>query len=111
VAADIEEGAIVAEAVLEEGKLLLMQSRVPNLQTRPEATLLPGIDGDPGRNLTPVVAACCPTVGANCRGNLETVAMGMAYRRGSTVVTMGPAWDCANRDTSVTQVQGPPRWR
>jgi hypothetical protein len=42
-----------------------------------------------------------------CRGILETVAMGMAYRRGSTVVTMGPAQDCANGDTSVTQVQGP----
>jgi hypothetical protein len=27
--------------------------------------------------------------------------MGMAYQRGSTVVTMGPAQDCANRDTSV----------
>jgi hypothetical protein len=44
-----------------------------------------------------------------CCGNLETVAMGMAYRRGSTVVTMGPARDCVNKDTSVTQVQGPPR--
>jgi hypothetical protein len=33
--------------------------------------------------------------------------MGMAYRRGSTVVTMGPAQDCANGGTSVTQVQGP----
>jgi hypothetical protein len=41
------------------------------------------------------------------RGNLETVAMGMAYRRGSMVVTMGTARDCANGDTSVTQVQGP----
>jgi hypothetical protein len=63
---------------LKQAKLSLMQSRVPNLQTRPEATLSPGIDGDPGQNLTPVIAACCPTVGANCRGNLETVAMGMA---------------------------------
>jgi hypothetical protein len=31
----------------------------------------------------------------------------MAYRRGSTVVTMGSARDYANGDTSVTQVQGP----
>jgi hypothetical protein len=59
-----------------QSKLLLMQSRVPNLQTRPEATLSPGIDGDPGRNLTPLAAALCPTVGANCRRDLETVAMG-----------------------------------
>jgi hypothetical protein len=28
--------------------------------------------------LTPVVAARCPTVGANFHENLETVAMGMA---------------------------------
>jgi hypothetical protein len=56
--------------------LSLMQSRVPNLQTRPEATLSPGIDGGPGRNLTPLAVALCPTVGANYRGNLETVAMG-----------------------------------
>jgi hypothetical protein len=61
-----------------KAKLSLTQSRVPNLQTSPEATLLPGIDGDPGQNLTPVVAAHCPMVGANCRGNLETIAMGMA---------------------------------
>jgi hypothetical protein len=61
-----------------QAKLSLTQSRVPNLQTRPEATFSPGIDGDPGQNLTPVVAARCPTVGANCRENLETVAMGMA---------------------------------
>jgi hypothetical protein len=33
--------------------------------------------------------------------------MGMAYRRGSTVVTMGPARDCANRDTSVYPGSGP----
>jgi hypothetical protein len=78
VAADVKEGAAAAEAVPDQAKLSLMQSRVPNLQTRPEATLSPGIDGDLGRNLTPVVAARCPTVGANCCGNLETVAMGMA---------------------------------
>jgi hypothetical protein len=59
-----------------QSKLSLMHSRVPNLQMRPEATLSPGIDGDPGRNLTPLAAALCPMVGANCRGNLESVAMG-----------------------------------
>jgi hypothetical protein len=55
-----------------------MQSKVPNLQTRPEATFSPRVDGDLGQNFTPVAAAHCPTVGANCRGILETVAMGMA---------------------------------
>jgi hypothetical protein len=59
-----------------QSKLSLIQSRVPNLQMRPEATLSPGIDGDPGRNLTPLAATLCPMVGANCHGNLETVAMG-----------------------------------
>jgi hypothetical protein len=32
---------------------------------------------------------------------------GVAYRRGSTVVTMGPARDCANRDTLVYPGSGP----
>jgi hypothetical protein len=63
---------------LKQAKLSLMQSRVLNLQMRPEATLSPEIDGDPGRNLTPVITAHCPMVGANFRGNLEIVAMGMA---------------------------------
>jgi hypothetical protein len=61
-----------------QAKLSLMQSKVPNLQTRPEATFLLRADEGPGRNLTPVAAARCPTVGANCHGNLETVAMGVA---------------------------------
>jgi hypothetical protein len=55
-----------------------MQSKVPNLQTRPEATFSSRVDGDPGQNLTPVVAARCPTVGANYHGILVTIAMGMA---------------------------------
>jgi hypothetical protein len=54
-------------------KLSSMQSKVPNLQTRPEATFL---SEGPGQNLTPLATALCPTVGANCHGNLETIAMG-----------------------------------
>jgi hypothetical protein len=57
-------------------KLSLTQSKVPNLQMRPEATFSPRADEGPGRNLTPLTATLCPTVDANCRGNLETVAMG-----------------------------------
>jgi hypothetical protein len=34
---------------------------------------------------------------------------GEAYRRGSTLVTMGPARDCANRDTSIYPGSGPSR--
>jgi hypothetical protein len=34
---------------------------------------------------------------------------GEAYRRGSTMVTMGPARDRANRDTSVYPGSGPSR--
>jgi hypothetical protein len=34
---------------------------------------------------------------------------GEAYRRGSTEVTMGPAQDCAYRDTSVYPGSGPSR--
>jgi hypothetical protein len=63
---------------LKQARLSLTQLKVPNLQTRPEATFSPRVDGDPGRNFTPIVAARCPTVGANCRGILVTIAMGMA---------------------------------
>jgi hypothetical protein len=55
-----------------------MQSKVPNLQMRPEATFSLRVDGDLGRNFTLVVAARCPMVGANCCGILVIVAMGMA---------------------------------
>jgi hypothetical protein len=64
---------------LKQARLSLTQSKVLNLQTRPEATFSPRVDGDPGRNLTPVAAARCPTVGANClkeicpRGNNNIV--------------------------------------
>jgi hypothetical protein len=57
-------------------KFLLMQSKVPNLQTRPEVTFSPRADEGPDRNLTPLATVLCPTVGTNYRGNLETVAMG-----------------------------------
>jgi hypothetical protein len=68
--------ALLPKPFLKQAKLSLMQSKVPNLQTRPEATFSPRANEGPGRNLTPLAAALCPTVGANCRGNLETVAMG-----------------------------------
>jgi hypothetical protein len=77
-AADVEEGANVAKPVLEAGEVSLMQPKVSNLQTRPEATFSLRFDGDPSRNFTPVVAARCPMVGANCHGILRTVAIGMA---------------------------------
>jgi hypothetical protein len=70
VAVNVEEGA-AAEALPDA-----VQVVADAVQTRPEANLSPGIDGDPGRNLTPLTAALCSTVGANYRGNLETVAMG-----------------------------------
>jgi hypothetical protein len=63
---------------LKQARLSLIQSKVPNLQTRPEATFSPRVDVDPDQNFTLVAAACCPTVGANCRGILVIVAMGMA---------------------------------
>jgi hypothetical protein len=78
VATDVEEGADVAKAVLEAGEVSLMQPKVLNLQTRREATFSPRFDGDPGQKFTPVAVARCPMVGANCRGILRTVAIGMA---------------------------------
>jgi hypothetical protein len=69
---------LLPKPFLKQAKLSLTQSKVPNLQTRPEVTFSPRADEGPDRNLTPVAAACCPTVGANCRGYLETVTMGVA---------------------------------
>jgi hypothetical protein len=111
VAADIEEGAVVTEAVLEVGQVVVDAVEVPNLQTRPEATFSPSADEVPSRNLTPLAAALCPTVGANCRGNLETLAMGRLivgarrWRRGARLGIM------PTETPWYTQVQGPPGWR
>jgi hypothetical protein len=78
VAANVEEGAVIAEAVLEAGQIVADAVEGAKPPDKAKATFSPRVDGDPGWNLTPVIAARCPTVGANCRGNLETVAMGMA---------------------------------
>jgi hypothetical protein len=78
VAADVEEGAIVAEAVLEAGKVFADAVEGAEPPDKTGATVSPWVDGDPDRNFTLVAAARCPTVGANCLGILETVAMGMA---------------------------------
>jgi hypothetical protein len=43
----------------------------------------------------------------NCRGNLETVAMGWLNEGDRWCATMGPTRDCANRDTSVYPGSGP----
>jgi hypothetical protein len=78
VAADVEEGAAIVKAVLKVGEVVAYVVKGANLQTRPEATFSPRVNGDPDQNVTPVAAARCPTVGANCRGILRTVAIGMA---------------------------------
>jgi hypothetical protein len=78
VAANVEEGAATAEAVPKVGQVVA--DAVEGAKPPDEAGGDPvaGDRWDPGWNLTLVVAARCPTAGANCRGNLETVAMGMA---------------------------------
>jgi hypothetical protein len=77
--ADIEEGAVVAEAVLEAVEVVIDAiETVSNLRTRAKATFSPRVDGDPGWNFTLVTVARCPMVGANWRGILMTVAIGMA---------------------------------
>jgi hypothetical protein len=88
-----------------------MQSMLPNLQTRPEVTFSPRVDGDLGRNFTPVDIARCPMVGTNCRGISMTVAIGMAYRQGSSEYSDGFGSGLGSGNTSLTQVQGPPRRR
>jgi hypothetical protein len=67
---------LLPKPFLKQAQLSLTHSKVPNLHTRPEATFSPRANEGPGRNLTPLAAALCPTVGANCHGNLEIVAMG-----------------------------------
>jgi hypothetical protein len=61
-----------------QARLSLTRSKVPNLQTKSEMTFSPRVDGDPDQNFTPIAAARCPTVGANYRGILRIIAMGMA---------------------------------
>jgi hypothetical protein len=56
-------------------------------------------------------SVACRVVGltwvSNCRGNLETVAMGWLNKGARRCATMGPARDCANRDTLVYPGSGP----
>ena len=58
----------------------MTQSNAPSLRTRPEATRSPEVVKGPVRNVTPVAAAEGPTVGANCRGFVTAIAMGVAKR-------------------------------
>jgi hypothetical protein len=70
VAADVEEGAAVAKAVLEVGQVVA--DAVEGAEPPDEA----GGNLLAGGSRPELGSALCPTVGANCRGNLETVAMG-----------------------------------
>jgi hypothetical protein len=73
VAADIEEGATVAEAILKVGQVVTNAVECAKPPDEAGGDLLTG--GGPGRNLTLLATALCPMVGTNCNGNLETVAM------------------------------------
>jgi hypothetical protein len=84
VATDVEEGAAVTEAILEAVEVVADAVEGAESPDKAKATFLPRVDGDPGRNFTSIAAACCPMVGANCRGILMTVAIWMAYWRGSS---------------------------
>ena len=85
--------------------LSMMKSSAPTLRTGPVATR--ALDGEKGpvRIITPVDASACPTVGANCRRNVMTDAIGMAKLRGKTEVSV----DGAGNEIGTprcTQVQG-----
>jgi hypothetical protein len=78
VAADIEEGAVAAEAVLEAGQVFV--DAVEGAEPPDEAGGDP-LAGDRWGSQPELDSGrrrALPMVGANCRGNLETVAMGMA---------------------------------
>jgi hypothetical protein len=77
-APDVEEGAAVAKAVLEAGKVVADAVEGAEPPDKAGGDLLAESRWGPDRNFTPVAAARCPMVGANCRGILRTVAIGMA---------------------------------
>jgi hypothetical protein len=83
-----------------------MQSKVPNLQTRPEATFSPV---GPSQNLTPLATALLPHGVRQLSWEFGDSSHGEAYRRGSMLVMMGLAQDYANGDTSVYPGSGPSR--
>jgi hypothetical protein len=56
-------------------------------------------------SLTPILKD--QSVNRRCHGNLETVAMRWLNEGARRCATMGPARDCANRDTSVYPGSGP----
>ena len=72
------------------------QSSEPNLRTRPEATRSPELVRSPVWNKTMVVAAESPMVGANCRGKVTAVAMGMAKEEGPMDDDGARRRDCAH---------------
>jgi hypothetical protein len=78
VVADVEEGTAIAKAFLEVGEVVADAVEGVEPLDKAGGTFSPRVDGDPGRNITPVAATRCPMVGTNCRGILRTVAMGMA---------------------------------
>jgi hypothetical protein len=77
VAADVEEGAAIAEAVLEAGEVVADAVEGTKPLDKAGGNLLTESRWGSPRNFTPVAVACCPMVGTNCRGILRTVAIGM----------------------------------
>jgi hypothetical protein len=87
--------------------LSLTQSMVPNIRTRPEPTFSPKVNGDPDKNFTPVAVACCPTVGANCHGILQIVAMWDGLSRGLIGVQRRVRLEMGSDNTSTYPRLGP----
>jgi hypothetical protein len=105
-AADVKEGATIAEAILEVGQVVA--DAVKGAEPPDEA----GGDLLTGGSRLELDSACrraLPHDGRQLSWEFRDSSHGEAYRRGSMMVMMGPAQDRANRDTSVYLGSGPSR--
>jgi hypothetical protein len=105
-AADVEEGATVAEAVLEVGQVVADAVEGAEPPDKAGGDLLAGGSRPELDSARP---RALPHGGCQLSWEFRDSSHGEAYRRGSTMVTMGPARDCANRDTTVYPGSGPSR--
>jgi hypothetical protein len=106
VAADIEEGAAIAEAVLEVGQVVVDAVEGAKPPDEAGGDLL---TGGSRPELDSAHHRALPHGGRQLSREFGDSSHGEAYRRGSTLVAMGPARDYANRDTSVYPGSGPSR--
>jgi hypothetical protein len=104
VATNVEEGATIAEAILEVGQVVVDAVKGAKPLDKARGDFLFG-------GSCPELDSAChcalPHDGHQLSWEFRDSSHGEAYRRGSTMVMMGLARDRANRDTSVYPGSGP----